>query len=107
MILRRSIHLSPVLRFVTLQFLIFIHISVEVGMGLILLMQAKMKKVREAGKCIFAVAQSSILVVSPQSERHPMGILRGLCAFDLLQIIGWREGGAPKVVYTTMKYCTG
>ena len=57
-------HFSPSPGFVTLQFLIFIHISIEVGMGVMLLAQAKTNRVHGAAKCCFVVTQTSIPVVS-------------------------------------------
>lgn len=56
-VLRRRIHFPPSLGFVTLRFLIFIHISIEVWMGVMVLVQAKPTRVHGAASSLVEASQ--------------------------------------------------
>ena len=111
MALRRPIRFAPSPGFVTLQFLIFMHISVEVGMGVMLLVQAKPNRVHGVAKCHSVVVQSSILVTLEApgwtaSRGSPQGLVCHWGCCCLLQITRWRAEGAWKAVRRMMHYYT-
>ena len=98
-----------------LQFLIFVCISMEVGMDVILLVQAKANRVHGATTCCFEVTQSSTPVVPAsepwdtdvESHGSPKGLVCLCGCFYLLHVMGWRERTTLKAIYPVMQYCTG